>query len=70
MSQYKLVTEFHVIQMVRRESGRQLPFDAVRDRISDYLTDRNWRYAVRSLLQVLIQKANISGWMPVESLRD
>lgn len=61
---------FHVVQMVRRESGRQLPFKAVRDDISDYLADRNWRYAVRSLLQELIQKASISGWMPAESLRN
>ena len=61
---------FHVIQMVRRESGRQLPFDAVLDQISDYLTERNWRYAVRNLLQELIRKADISGWMPVAPLRE
>ena len=60
---------YHVIQMVRRESGRQLPYDAVRDGISDYLTDQNWRHAVRSLLQELIQKASISGWTPAESLK-
>ena len=61
---------FHVIQMVRRESGRQLPFDAVRDRISDYISEKNWRYAVRNLLQELIQKANISGWNPEGQIRD
>ncbi len=59
---------FHVVQLVHRESGRRLPFENVREKIADFLNDRQWRSSVRSFLNELVQQADISGWSPSDTV--
>jgi len=51
----------HVIRLDRRIEGRQLPFDAVRDRIAQYLVDRARRTAIAQYLARLAACAEIRG---------
>lgn len=51
----------HVLRLDRHEPGRQLPFDAVRDRIAAYLEDASWRRAVYQYVQILVGQARIDG---------
>ena len=52
---------YHVLRLDRRIEGRQLPFEAVRDKIADYLHQRVWRQAVSQYLQLLVGQAEIRG---------
>jgi peptidyl-prolyl cis-trans isomerase C len=52
---------FHVLIVDRRISGRLLPFEAVHERIAEYLDDRVWRQAVRQYVGLLIGSADIRG---------
>lgn len=52
----------HVVRMEHRADGRQLPFEAVKAEISSYLVDRQWMREARSLIQALIEEAEIEGW--------
>jgi peptidyl-prolyl cis-trans isomerase C len=52
---------YHVLRLDRRIEGRQLPFEAVRDRIADYLREHVWRRAVSQYLQLLVGEAEIRG---------
>jgi peptidyl-prolyl cis-trans isomerase C len=52
---------FHVVYVARREPGRQLPFDMVRDRIATYLSERVQRTAVRQYIGLLAGRARIEG---------
>ena len=52
---------YHVLRLDRRIDGRQLPFEAVRDRIADYLRKHVWRRAVNQYLQLLVGQAEIRG---------
>ncbi|HEX5078375.1 MAG TPA: peptidylprolyl isomerase [Geminicoccaceae bacterium] len=52
---------YHVVRLDRRIEGRQLPFDAVRDKIADYLREHVWRRAVSQYLQLLVGQAEIRG---------
>ena len=52
---------YHVLRLDRRIEGRQLPFEAVRDRIADYLREHVWRRAVSQYLQLLVGQAEIRG---------
>lgn len=52
---------FHVVYMARREPGRQLAFDMVRDRIAAYLSERVHRTAVRQYISLLAGRAVIDG---------
>lgn len=52
---------FHVVLVNRREEGRQLPFEAVRERIGDYLDERVRRTAVRHYISILAGRAVIEG---------
>jgi peptidyl-prolyl cis-trans isomerase C len=52
---------YHVLRLDRRIEGRQLPFEAVRDRIAGYLREHVWRRAVSQYLQLLVGQAEIRG---------
>ena len=52
---------YHVLRLDRRVEGRQLPFEAVRDKIAGYLREHVWRRAVSQYLQLLVGTAEIRG---------
>lgn len=52
---------FHVVRVNRREQGRQLPFEAVRQRIGDYLDERVRRTAIRHYIAMLAGRAVVEG---------
>lgn len=52
---------FHIVRVNRREEGRQLPFDAVRQRIGDYLDERVRRTAIRHYIAMLAGRSVIDG---------
>jgi peptidyl-prolyl cis-trans isomerase C len=52
---------YHVIRLDRRVEGRQLPFEAVRERIAAYLREHVWRRAITQYLQLLAGQADIRG---------
>ncbi|MDJ0608072.1 MAG: peptidylprolyl isomerase [Kiloniellales bacterium] len=51
----------HVLRLDRRIDGRQLPFEAVRDRIADYLQTASWQRAVAQYIHILAGRAEIHG---------
>jgi peptidyl-prolyl cis-trans isomerase C len=51
----------HVVVVDQRENGRELPFDAVRERVAALLRQTAWRNGVRQYLQILIGQAHIEG---------
>lgn len=52
---------FHVVRLLRREAGRDLPFEHVRAHIAEYLRESAWRRAVHQYIQVLAGRARIDG---------
>jgi peptidyl-prolyl cis-trans isomerase C len=52
---------FHIIRLNRRIPGRALPFEAVRERIADYLVERSRRLAIAQYLARLAARAEIGG---------
>ena len=52
---------YHVLRLDRRIEGRQLPFEAVSDKIARYLREHVWRRAVSQYLQLLAGQAEIRG---------
>lgn len=52
---------FHVLRLDRRIDGRELPFEMVQERISDYLQDASWRRAVHQYIQVLAGQGEVTG---------
>jgi len=52
----------HVLRLDAREPGRQLPFEAVRQRIADYLHQQVWRRAVAQYISILAGQARIEGF--------
>jgi peptidyl-prolyl cis-trans isomerase C len=52
---------YHVLRLDRRIEGRELPFEAVRDKIADYLREHVWRRAISQYLQLLVGRAEIRG---------
>lgn len=52
---------FHVIRLDRRIEGRELPFEAVADRIADYLTDSVRRRATAQYIARLVSRSAITG---------
>jgi peptidyl-prolyl cis-trans isomerase C len=52
---------YHVLRLDRRIEGRQLPFEAVRERIAAYLREHVWRRAISQYLQLLVGQAKIEG---------
>ncbi|MGF1611920.1 MAG: peptidylprolyl isomerase [Kiloniellales bacterium] len=51
----------HVLRLDRRIEGRALPFDAVRQRIADYLQAASWQRAMSQYIRVLAGRADIAG---------
>lgn len=51
----------HVLRLDRRIDGRQLPFEAVRERIADYLQTASWQRAVAQYIRILAGQAEIRG---------
>lgn len=51
----------HVIRAGRRQEARQLPFEAVHERIAGYLEEASWRRAVAQYLSILAADARIEG---------
>ena len=51
----------HVIRLARRAVGRELPFEAVKERIAAYLEESAWRRAVHQYVAILAGRASIEG---------
>lgn len=52
---------FHVLRMLHHEEGRALPFEAVRDRIAEWLQEATWRRAARQYMALLAGRARVEG---------
>jgi peptidyl-prolyl cis-trans isomerase C len=52
---------FHVVRLDHAAPGRLLPFELVRERIADYLSERVRRRALAQYVSVLAGRAEISG---------
>lgn len=52
---------FHVVRLNRRAVGRDLPCEAVRERVAAFLADAVWRRAVHQYVMVLAGRAAIEG---------
>ena len=52
----------HVVRVDKRVPGRDLPYEAVADKVSDYLKEASWRRAFRQYVQLLAGNAAISGY--------
>lgn len=52
---------WHIIRMDARAEGAVLPFEAVRQKISDAMEKASWARAARSFVDELIASADISG---------
>jgi len=51
----------HVVRLIDRKAGVDLPLDAVRSRIADYLADSVRRRAIHQYISVLLGRARIEG---------
>jgi len=63
LSPVPVVTRYgaHVLRLEHRIAGRQLPFETVRARIADYLSDTVWRRAIGQYVRILAGRARIEG---------
>jgi peptidyl-prolyl cis-trans isomerase C len=52
---------WHVVEVVQRVEGTRLPFEAVRERIAEYLTERSRRRAFSQYVRLLVAEARIEG---------
>jgi peptidyl-prolyl cis-trans isomerase C len=52
---------FHVLPLQHRVEGKTLPFEAVQEKIAEYLEERVWRQAVRQYIQLLVGRSTITG---------
>ena len=52
----------HVVRVDKRLPGRLLPYEAVAEKVADYLKDASWRRAFRQYVQLLAGDAQISGF--------
>jgi peptidyl-prolyl cis-trans isomerase C len=52
---------WHVVRVLERADGRELPYESVRERIADYLTEASWRRAVSQYVSILAGRAAIEG---------
>lgn len=53
---------YHIIFVHERADSMQLPFEAVKDWIADYLKQSVWRRAVSQYIEILAGKADIKGF--------
>jgi peptidyl-prolyl cis-trans isomerase C len=52
---------FHVVRLDRRIEGRDLPFEAVRERIAEYLDEAVRRRALRQYVSILAGRVQVKG---------
>jgi peptidyl-prolyl cis-trans isomerase C len=52
---------YHILRLDRRLDGRDLPFEAVRTAIAEYLREHAMTLAVRQYIQLLAGQANLEG---------
>ena len=50
-----------MLRVERRANGKSLPFEAVHQKIADYLEDCVWRQAIRQYIELLVGAAEIKG---------
>ncbi|WP_105169753.1 peptidylprolyl isomerase [Pseudoalteromonas sp. T1lg23B] len=53
---------FHIVFVDFKQAGKQLPFDAVKTRIKDYLNKKVERKAIAQYIECLIANADIDGF--------
>ncbi|MCH8538483.1 MAG: peptidylprolyl isomerase [Alkalimonas sp.] len=53
---------FHVVHIQRKITGQQLPFQAVQQKIAEYLNEKVRRKAIAQYIQTLIVEAEIEGY--------
>lgn len=53
---------FHLVCIEQKTPGRVLPFEAVHERITEYLNEKVRRKAIAQYIQVLIAEARIEGY--------
>lgn len=65
MSVEPVATEvgYHIIRVDKRVDQKQLPFEAVAERIADYLQQLSWQRAFSQYVQILAGQAEISGFV-------
>ena len=51
----------HIVQVLRREEGRMLPFETVRGHVRDTLQRQSWQRALHQYLHILVGRADIEG---------
>ncbi|MDH3739384.1 MAG: peptidylprolyl isomerase, partial [Alphaproteobacteria bacterium] len=51
----------HVLRLDRREPGRLMPFEMVRDLIATYIEEASWRRAVSQYIRLLAGRSTIEG---------
>ncbi len=51
----------HVLKLDRKIEGLALPFEAVQEKISEYLEEASWRTAVAQYVRVLAGQADVKG---------
>jgi peptidyl-prolyl cis-trans isomerase C len=51
----------HVLQVGRKITGEELPFEAVRTKIADYLEEASWRRAIAQYIGILAGRAGLRG---------
>jgi peptidyl-prolyl cis-trans isomerase C len=52
----------HIVELLHRVEGQQLPFEAVQQRIADYLNEKVRRKATAQYIQQLVAAASIEGF--------
>jgi peptidyl-prolyl cis-trans isomerase C len=52
---------FHVVRVLDRAEGRQVPFEEARPRIAEWLREAAWRRAAHQYLALLASRAEIEG---------
>lgn len=53
---------WHVVELLAREPGRQLPFDYVEPKIAEFLAARAWQEGFRAAVLALASEAEIEGF--------
>jgi peptidyl-prolyl cis-trans isomerase C len=52
---------WHIVRVLERADGRDLPYESVRDGIADYLAEASWRRAVSQYIALLAGRAALAG---------
>ena len=53
---------YHIVEVLQRVDGKQLPYEMVSDRIADYLNEKVKRKAIAQYIETLIAGAEITGF--------